>query len=158
MVEQRSSIVRAGVLQMTIAYVAGRPDGMGSIRVTLTNVSEEFLWLRQAGLGPRGVSVQWLDVMDVSTGQQVDWACKHRGYSSAEPLYVVLPPEGVESRVYAMDCSLRPEGGPFDVTAHFHDSATRTPESPPGTHWFRGHLVSNTVRVAVEGAVDHASD
>jgi hypothetical protein len=141
------------LLQLVIAAAEPWPATQGAIKVTIRNVSDDWLWVTYGfGVGPkeRG-SKFWLEVYDAKTGQSHDgWFCFSGRTASGPPLYMDLSPRGEFSLTRRLDCLGLPHRGPWRIIAHFRDNNRAPPPPPEMSSWFVGELVSNVLEMEVK--------
>lgn len=139
-------------LRIEPAEAGVRPEARRAIRITLTNVSKQWLWLPYSfgASYETARAILWLRVEAAVTGKSLPWHCSQPApATSSMPRYLVLAPAASYSVVDRIDCFLPETRAKVRVVAHYHDPGLSPAPVPEFARWFNGRLVSNGIEVDV---------
>jgi hypothetical protein len=155
----RRPVVDSRFVGLSIESVPPRPRSGSrlSIRVTLRNVSDKWLWMNY-GFGiapPGGYGPLWLDVAELGTGRNLEWHCSDGNVVPDETArYILLGPDDEYSMTGRLECFLPAESARIRVVAHYQDRKQSAPPPPAHSHRFVGKLVSNALELGFPALED----
>jgi len=134
----------SGALSVKLAPIEFHDAWRTTIRVTLRNISHDWLWVQYGGRGFEAVF--GFEVKDEQRGVRAGNNCATRSELADAGLYVMLGPDGEYSWDDSLDCFAVDRREPWRVTAHFRQTAA-APDAPPphAVLWFVGEAMSNAV-------------
>jgi len=135
----------SGGLALAVSPVEFRNSWHTSLRVTLQNTSEDWLWVHYGGRDFD--KAFWFEVTDEQADVKAGYNCAGRSEIPARGLYVMLGPGGEYSWRDSLDCYAVNRRGPWRVTARFKETALVPDPAPPhAVFWFVGEATSNSVQ------------
>jgi hypothetical protein len=146
------SVHDPSLVRFTVEPVAPPRGARAAVRLSLTNVSEQWLWLNYGftAAWKGSASSVWIDIADRTSERELVWHCSGKSLPGGAPLYIMLAPGSSYSAIGLLDCFLPQGHASVRVTGRYLDRELRPPRPhEPGAYWFRGEVVSNTIEIEI---------
>jgi hypothetical protein len=152
-VGEREQVTDANLLQLAIAPATDSGEAQDHVRVTIRNVSDQYLWLSYAlRSGPKSMSEFqiWFEAISATGQTREEEHCAYRLAPPDPDAYFPLAPGAEYSVLRSVACFAFPDKGPWRLTAHYKDRGDTLLPPPEYARWFSGEIVSNTIEVEVQ--------